>query len=223
MKTFIYDIIQKAYRKFSRWVTLRLDYIYRIDLSKPLIHWEPRIPVAVSAATIQDVASAAEREYHETKIDKRRLFKSKIENGHHCFVAKDGSSVVGYNWIGSGSFWNGIDFVVLKDDEVWCSDAYTAIEWRGKGIHTALLAAMIEWARKENFRTAYTHVSAFHPKSWKAHEHLKWQVSGLYFGFHLPVLDKQWTFAVYGSRYPIQRTAFRSRKKLQSPASVTEQ
>jgi RimJ/RimL family protein N-acetyltransferase len=172
---------------------------------------------------MQDVASAAEREYRETTIDKRRLFESKVENGHKCFVAKDGYSIIGYNWIGFGSFWNGIDFVVLKENEVWCSDAYTAVEWRGKGIHTALLAAMIDWAGKENYQTAYTHVSVFHPRSWKAHERLKWHVSGLYFGIHLPALDKQCSLVLYGSRYPVQRTTFHSRKKSQSPASRMEQ
>lgn len=191
-----------------------------MDLTKPLVHWQTRAPVTILAGTTEDVTSAAEREYRETNINKWRLFASKIEHGHKCFIAKNGFSVVGYNWIAFGSFWSGIDFIVLGENEVWCSDAYTAIDWRGQGIHTALLAAMIEWARKEKYKTAYTHVSVFHPRSWKAHERLKWHVSGLYFGIHLPRLEKQLSLAVYGSRYPIRHTIFRSQKSRRPQAII---
>lgn len=219
----IYEIIKKAYQIISPLVVLRLDYIYCIDLTKQLLHWEARVPVTVSAATELDVASAAELQYRETQIDIRRLFESKVKSGHKCFVAKVGSSVVGYNWIGFGSFWNGIDFIFLRETEVWCSDAYTAIEWRGKGIHTALLAAMIKWAGEENYETAYTHVGAFDPRSWKTHERLKWQVSGLYMGVYMKRKETQWSFQVYGSRYPIQRTVFRSPTKSPTLTSGPEQ
>jgi GNAT superfamily N-acetyltransferase len=157
-----------------------------------------------------DVVSAAELRNRETKKNYRLLFESQVEKEHKCFVAKVGSSVIGYNWIGLGSFWNGIDYIVLREKEVFCFDAYTAIEWRGKGIHTALLAAMLEWASKENYRTAYTHVAVLQPSSWKSHTRLKWQVSGLVAGAYLPGFGKNWSYVVYGSHYPIQRTVFLS-------------
>jgi GNAT superfamily N-acetyltransferase len=206
------DRITTAAQKFFRSLPLRLDYIYRIDLTNQLVHWKTRVPVIISVGTLQDVASAAELHYREAKIDDRSLFKSQFESGHKCFVAKVGSSVVGYDWIGFGSFWNGIDYVVLRDNEVFCFDAYTALEWRGEGVHTALLAAILEWARKENYQAAYTHVAVLQPSSWKSHERLKWQVSGLLTGAYLPGFDKHWSYVVYGSRYPIQHTDFSSRK-----------
>lgn len=219
----IYDQIRTAIRKLFQWIPLRLDYIYRIDLMKPVLHWQAPIPVTVSAGTKLDVAAAAELQHRETKIDDRCLFESQIESGHKCFVAKVGSAVVGYNWIGFGSLWNGIDYIVLSENEVFCFDAYTSVEWRGRGLHGAILAKMLEWARGANYQTAYTHVAVLQPSSWKSHERLKWQVTGLLAGAYLPWSHKHWSYVVYGSSYPILRTVYFSRNKPRSHASTPEQ
>lgn len=185
-------------------LSFRLTYIYRADLTKPLAPWKARVPLTIRIASQQDVLAAAELWHRENKTKKRNMYLSMLENGDKCFIAEAGGSIVGYEWLSVGTFWSSHDFIELGMKEVWCSDAYTSIEWRGKGIHTALLRAMLQWASEGGYQAAYSHVGILNSNSWKAHERLKSQLSGIYMGVSMPWSGKHWSGAVYGSQYPVR-------------------
>jgi GNAT superfamily N-acetyltransferase len=119
----------------------------------------------------------------------RRTILQRLEHGQWCFVARVGEAVVHHGWFAfdwvqwPGQDWCATDVpphrcVRLGADEAFHSDAYTAEAWRGHGIYTAALTAMLEQLREAGFRRVCAEVEVQNTSSSKTHRRLGWQTLG---------------------------------------------
>lgn len=181
----------------------RIYRIYRKDLTAPLTTFRARAPIRVTRAGPEEIPAVA-RLNSGASPDLERTYAERLEHGHHCFTARVGDELVGYNWLAVGRI---VDFdgeiLELGDDEVFCLDAFTAPAWRGKAIHTELLSAMLAFAKQAGYRRAYTEVSAVMRRSWKTHRRLDWELTGrvLHVRGFLGLRPRIWRLT--GSRYPV--------------------
>jgi GNAT superfamily N-acetyltransferase len=151
--------------------------------------------------------------------DPRRLelFRSRMRDGCACFVARVGSTMVGYDWIRLRPGVDDGDMIALGKNEVFTFDAYVAEDWRGARVHRAMGAAMLLFAREQGYTTAYTKVGIFNRRSQKSTRRNGWTPSGCVLrvsrGRGWPVI------ALYGSSHPLCRwfEARAPKVELQSP------
>jgi GNAT superfamily N-acetyltransferase len=136
---------------------------------------------------------------------RRELFRWRFQNGCACFVARVGSTLVGYDWIRLGAGIDDGDWIDLAAHEVYTLDAYVAEDWRGHRIHRSMGARMLLFARAQGYTTAYSRAGVFNYTSQKATRRNGWTVSG----YALRVRGAKrggWPiFTLYGSSYPLTR------------------
>ncbi len=136
---------------------------------------------------------------------RRELFRWRFQNGCACFVARVGSTLVGYDWIRLCAGIDDGDWIDLAADEVYTLDAYVAEDWRGYRIHRSMGARMLLFARAQGYTTAYSRASVFNYRSQKATRRNGWAVSG----YALRVRGAKrggWPIiTLYGSSYPLTR------------------
>ncbi len=155
-----------------------LSVVYTMNLAQPLKEYSARLPIDVSRASEADVDELVKlNPYHGKKVITERL-----RAGAKCFVARVEGRIVGFNWIAFGSVRDDEFIVNLNDGDVYCLDARVSRAYRGNGIHTELLFAMLAYAQERGFAHAYTRVSAMHRDSWKTHLRLGWnEIGTIYF------------------------------------------
>jgi hypothetical protein len=117
---------------------------------------------------------------------RRELFRWRFQNGCACFVARVGSTLVGYDWIRLRAGIDDGDWIDLSD-EVYTLDAYVAEDWRGYRIHRSIGARMLLFAKAQAYTTAYSRASVFNYTSQKATRG-GWPI-----------------ITLYGSSYPLTR------------------
>ena len=136
---------------------------------------------------------------------RRELFRWRFQNGCACFVARVGSTLVGYDWIRLRAGIDDGDWIDLAAHEVYTLDAYVAEDWRGHRIHRSMGAQMLLFAKAQSYTSAYSKASVFNYTSQKATRRNGWAVSG----YALRVRGAKrggWPiFRLYGSSYPLTR------------------
>lgn len=177
-----------------------LSVVYAMDLRHPPEPYHAAVPIEIAVAGPADVDEiVALNPYHD-----RSVITGRMKAGAKCFVARIGGRIVGFNWIAVGRVRDDDFQVTLGDGEVYCLDARVVPEYRGNGIHTALLFAMLDHARSLGFAVAYTRVSAMHRDSWKTHLRLGWREIGTTFFFR-PHAGIAARFALVGPCvYPVE-------------------
>jgi GNAT superfamily N-acetyltransferase len=112
--------------------------------------------------------------------------------------------IVGFNWLRLHSAVGAAAVpMLLRDDEVYTTDAFTDPARRGLGIHPALNHAMLQFARDQGYRVAYTLARADNDSSLVTMQRLGWTLSGrlLHFEPHDENGRERWL--VSGSAYPM--------------------
>ena len=193
---------------------VQLWTFYRRDLTKPLVETRARADVTITLATDADtdeLAALVARRYGPTrpgpyeKLGIGATILHRLRRGLKCFVARSGTEIVHYNWLAfqaEESLGDTGARITLREAEAYCSDAYTVETWRGKGIHTAVLHAMLDFLQKTGYRTAYTDVGTDNRSSWKTHERLGWEVCGTALDFRPRGGDTIWRWRMRGTLYP---------------------
>lgn len=100
----------------------------------------------------------------------RRMWKA----GHSCMVACTNERVVAYDWMAFVPAQDEEFLLAARPLEAVCLNAYTDAAHRGKGLHQALLLALLHHGAQRGFKRAYTVVSVLNEKSWRAHVKLGW-------------------------------------------------
>jgi GNAT superfamily N-acetyltransferase len=187
---------------------------YRRDLTQPLAPVRARADVTITLATEADreqLAAMVVRRYGPTGLGPYAALgvpgtiAHRFRRGLRCFVARAGAEIVHYNWIAFGrepSLGEAGARIELGPGEAYCSDAYTAEAWRGRGIHTAVLNAMLLFLQQAGYRTAWTDVGTDNKSSWKTHERLGWTVSGTALDFTPRGGRRTWRWRLRGSLRP---------------------
>lgn len=105
----------------------------------------------------------------------RHVLQRLWDEGHFCMVACAGDQVVAYDWLAFDAVQEEEYRVTPGNEEVLCLNAYTAPEHRGKGVHPALLVAMLHEAANRGRKRALTVVSLMNERSWRAHIRTGWR------------------------------------------------
>jgi hypothetical protein len=175
---------------FSPLGRLEMVSYYRKDLTQPVEEYRAKADATFCRATESDmdqITRLLEELYGPKKdiVEKdRNIFLNRFRNGDDCFVAKIGDRIINYNWIIYGPNIQLDHYSIqLEDDEAFTDDAYTAEDWRGKGIHTAGLYEMLLFLQQSGYQRALTCVANYNKSSRKTHHRLGWDLCGttLYF------------------------------------------
>ena len=177
--------------------------MYRRNLSAytGISEANPKLNIArcSSLAELDEAAELGRPDPH-----RKELFRSRLQDGCACFVARVGQTLVGYDWIRLRPGIDDGDMVALGKTEVFTFDAYVAEDWRGARIHRAMGAAMLMFAKEQGYTTAYTKVGIFNRRSQKSTRRNGWTSSGCVLrvsrGRGWPVLT------LYGSSHPLYRS-----------------
>lgn len=180
-----------------------ISIMYRRNLSAytGISEANPKLNIArcSSLAELDEAAELGRPDPH-----RKELFRSRLQDGCACFVARVGQTLVGYDWIRLRPGIDDGDMVALGKTEVFTFDAYVAEDWRGARIHRAMGAAMLMFAKEQGYTTAYTKVGIFNRRSQKSTRRNGWTSSGCVLrvsrGRGWPVLT------LYGSSHPLYRS-----------------
>jgi GNAT superfamily N-acetyltransferase len=136
---------------------------------------------------------------------RRELFRWRFQNGCACFVARVGSTLVGYDWIRLRAGIDDGDWIDLAAHEVYTLDAYVAEDWRGHRIHRSMGARMLLFARTQGYTTAYSRAGVFNYTSQKATRRNGWTVSGYALRVRGAGRGGWPIITLYGSSHPLTR------------------
>jgi ribosomal protein S18 acetylase RimI-like enzyme len=194
--------------------TLQLWTFYHRDLTTPIGEFRARGDVTITLATdsdIEQLATLVARRYGPARAgphERRRItatIDQRLRRGLKCFVATTGTEIVHYNWLAfqqEKSLGDAGSRIALGEGEAFCSDAYTAESWRGKGIHTAVVHHMLVFLQQAGYRKVYTDVASHNKSSWKTHERLGWEVCGTALDFKLRGAHTTWRWRLRGTLGP---------------------
>jgi GNAT superfamily N-acetyltransferase len=210
---FLWRIVMKV---FSPLCSFGVVTLYEKDLRGPIVDVRAKVDVMITEAAGLDIERVMEvmvsalrgsrrADAAQVRTDVREL----LQRGAKCFVAKVGDEIVHYNWMmfhwaevlpiaSEGAIASGGRFIVLNDDEAFCTTAYTVPAWRGRAIHTAVLHTMLVWLRAAGIRKAYTAVRSDNKSSWKTHERLEWTVLGMVLYVKPLTIRRAWVCRMHG-------------------------
>jgi len=78
------------------------------------------------------------------------LFLRRLKENKLCMIALDGDKIVYYRWLN----FDKENLVTLREKEVYLFDAYTWPAYRRQGIHTAVTAACLTFAKEKGCEKA---------------------------------------------------------------------
>jgi GNAT superfamily N-acetyltransferase len=139
-----------------------------------------------------------------TRDQPDHVIRARWRDGHHCLVAKFQGKVVAYDWIAFSAVQEQKYRIDLRPGDAFCLDAYTVREHRGKGVHYALLRALLGYAVQSGKRRVFTAVSLYNMNSWKAHIRVGWQRLGTigYFRPYFTLSRLPWLLT--RNEYPVE-------------------
>lgn len=201
-----------ATRNRKRYLALILHY-----LLKPLgyveftdLYWiDPGAPLPERELQGYTISQAGEADIAYTcdmlvRDHPAHVLRKRCQDGHHCFVARYGGEVVGYDWIAFSAVQEQEYRIELDRDHAFCLDAYTHAAHRGKGVHYVLLRRMLEHAARSGKTKAFTAVSLFNVNSWKSHIRMGWRRSFTVAYFRPYFTLKRLPWALTPMQYPVQ-------------------
>jgi L-amino acid N-acyltransferase YncA len=192
-------LVGRVARRLLRPVaTFELSVVYRLDLARPVRPFSARIATEIRFASASDLPHI--RDLNPNHSDDFLL--ARFAAGHLCFIAWCNDTAVGQNWLALSPVQDDDYYAAIADDEVYCLDAFTRPEFRGKAIHTELLCRMLMHAQKIGRRVAFTRTSAMNSDSWKTHLRLGWSEAGS--TFFVRMRGRQKALLKGPSIYPLQ-------------------
>jgi GNAT superfamily N-acetyltransferase len=152
--------------------------IFQEDLAGPIQIFNSDVDLEMGLASAEEVACAADS-VGRAAPDRRELFRWRLRDGCVCFVARSGSTLVGYAWMRYRPGVDDGDMIALADGEVYHFDGYMAEAWRGHRVHPALSSRLLCYDQADGYTRAYTKVSVFNRKSQKTVRRIGFKPSGL--------------------------------------------
>ena len=182
---------------------VRLDQqiLFDFDLSAELKARQPKLEVVIARATPDDIdeildmqmqllapeeveqlSDAEELQYAQLLRVRKTAYDeyaAAMRAGEECYVARAEGAIVHSNWIRfhDNAALDGRP-VNLKPGEVYTTDAHTAQERRGLGIHEAVLMHMLQVAQGRGCHRAYTITDLTKAGSRRGVKRVGWQRRG---------------------------------------------
>jgi len=181
--------------------TVGVEVILEMDLSATLEPRTARVPLQIRHATVDDVdrlialqygeslpvdAQLSDaQEYEEARNERMRAnltmqYRHDIEQGDRCYIAFCGAEIAHTNWSRFGYALPiiGCMFALRPGEEVFCSDGYTAPEFRGQSVHGQVNMHMLLEAKARGYRVAYTTTDLSRTRSRRGLLRLGWALCG---------------------------------------------
>lgn len=177
---------------------LEFSEIYRLELDS-LPEPRPLDGYEIGHATDHDIEAIAR---DLVRDEPAFVIRNLWSQGHHCFVAKRDGRVVAYDWIGFSTLQEEEFTITLEPQHVFCLNAYTHPDHRGRGVHYELLRNLLVFAAANGKTRAYTLVSLFNRDSWKSHIRMGWQRDFTYSYFRPYFVPGRLPWALTAPRYP---------------------
>jgi hypothetical protein len=165
-------LLTRPFRRFE------LALIFRKDLTGSLERLETDAHIEIGPASAEEVARAA------IVIGRRRqgrseVFRWRLGSGCSCFVARAGSTLVGYDWIRFRPGPDDGDLIGLSEGELYSFDLYVDENWRGRRVAAALGTQSHIFLKGQGYKTSYARVSVFNHNSVRNNLRCGWTPSGL--------------------------------------------
>jgi hypothetical protein len=155
---------------------VQLLAMYRRELVQPLPAPEARVPIEISPVGSDELAEVADIDGRGEELE--ALFRWRVANGHHPLQVRVDGEAVAYNWFALGDTRDGDELLRMADDEAFLYDGYTAVAWRGLGIHPALHCWQMQYAYDMGIRTAYSSVLVTTRRSAQLMKQMDWSLTG---------------------------------------------
>ncbi len=195
-------------------VEMQLVTFLRSDLTQPLVEAQPAADISIAPATESDIdllvkLLAMYRHGNNPTSDQIHICRQetleRLQRGQVPFIGKVGEEIAHFNWIVFD--WLEWPFgpaqrVFLRQDEANTEYAYTAPRWRGRSIHTAVLARMLHFLKQQGYRVAYTQTGTANRSSLKAHRRLRWEVCGIVLCIRRRGAAHMWVLHIKGNPEP---------------------
>ena len=194
---------------------LGMSSFCRKDLTQPLGERQAKVDLIVSQATEADIdqlATLAAKRYSPKQMREKfktqsiqETIRDRFQQGAKCFVGKIGTEMVHHGWIffHRKELSHRCPFIIhLSDREALCDDGFTVEEWRGKGIHGAVMNQRLLFLQQSGFRTAYTLVNTDNISSKKTMLRLGWNFYGTVLTFSPHKSDKVLKWEIRGPLDP---------------------
>lgn len=154
---------------------LDLSVVYRLDLTKSLPEFQARIPIDITIGDESHIPTLVSwNDYHTVES-----LRDRMRSGSLCFLAWHNGELAGHDWLALRPVRDDSYIANIDGSSVYGLDAMTHPDFRGNGIHTALLAHMLAYAKARGYRHIYTRVNAMNAASWKSHIRTGWTEVGM--------------------------------------------
>jgi hypothetical protein len=173
---------------------LGLTSFCRKNLTQPLKEIQAKVDLIFIQVTEAEIGQLAMLEAQD--LDPQHLqnpssvqgieerIRTRMQQGAICYVGKVGSEMVHHNWIFFHKVESHLGYTAnLSDHEAYFGISFTALEWRGNGIHGAVNNHMLSVLQQSGFRMVYTRVELDNIASTKGLQSVGWDFYGplLYF------------------------------------------
>jgi ribosomal protein S18 acetylase RimI-like enzyme len=217
------DIVAWLYpataRALARWGELGCEDLLQMSLAAELPPARPVAGIELRLATEADLDAviamyAADPWLYladlapdpDDPAQVRGLYLDRLRRGELCFLAMRGDQIAHINW--SCYRWGDVlpdQPLRLRPGEVYTTDAITAPAFRGQGLHTLVLRAMLAHARDRGIRRALTLARADRDATFKALREVGYRKCGRLIYFLPKGKHRAWILSRQGDLEPLFR------------------
>jgi hypothetical protein len=195
-----------------------IEVLLAKDLRAPLPPRTARVPLQIRTAVAADIPWIVAELVRQGEPDPdtnvppnegrlRDFYLGRLNRGEKLFFATVSGELAHLNW--TCFVWaealEGLP-LVLADDEVCTTDAFTTRRWRGNGIHEAVLNEMLQAAVVAGRRRAFTLIDLDNVRSLRGVRRLGWATYGVVAYARLRGTSKIFLFRLSGRLDPLLRT-----------------
>lgn len=188
------------------------------DLRAPLEPHAARVPIEIRPALEYDIPWVVGELVRQGEADAaaktpdgperlQEFYRARLRRGERLFLATVDGTLVHLNW--TCFTWaealRGLP-LVLAEDEVCTTDAFTTRNWRGKGIHEAVLGEMLRQAASAGRVRAFTLIDLANTRSLRGVRRLGWMIHGVALYVRPRRTTRIFLLRLYGRLDPLLRT-----------------
>lgn len=229
----LYRTLKKA---ASPLVDVDHQILFEGDLTRPIEQRKARIDCVIDQATENDLKEIAwsrfpdlmpvgdrelsdEEEYDRARYLRERATMGKaflesvhdwMRSGELCFVARVDGRIAHSNWLQfSGTGTPDQQPIRLLPNEVYTTEGFTVDEWRGLGLHEAVLSHMLRYAQERGCTHAYTITDLVKTRARRGLARVGlWTRRGHHLFIASRRLERTWIIPLGGNVDPIMRALF---------------
>ena len=213
-------------------VELDIQILFDFDLTQPIEQRRARVECSIEEATAKDVdelvemrfppfqvgdesrlsdadeyrLAVAERDRALARASARIRMRQWLRAGETCFVARVNGAMAHSNWIrfhGCAPAPN--REIDPREGEVYMTEGYTVVQWRGKALHEAVNTHMLRYAQARGCNRAYTITDFTNARPRRGVLRIGWTRLGYHLFISRRGAGRTWMLRLGGDVDPIVR------------------